>query len=106
MATKTSTERLGELLGTYKIESDVLTSAIKEIKDEQAEARKEQAKELVRKALELQGRMNAAEKQFKQEKARFDKELGKTLNRLNNFAAGKDDVDEDEEGADAGKAAE
>jgi hypothetical protein len=54
-----------------------------------SEMTKTNAKELIRKALELQSRMDAAEHVFLAEKMKFDKELGKTLNELGLLAGGR-----------------
>jgi hypothetical protein len=110
MAVQTpNTARLEEMLKPHREEFDVLKEALKEVSKEDAEKKKDAAKELIRKALELQGRMDTAERTFNSEKKKFDKELGKTLNRLRNMAAGrpldegekKDDDEKEKEGDDA-----
>ncbi len=77
-------------------ELDVLSEAIREVNQEDGEKRKAEVKELVRKALSLQQQMNQAERQFNAEKAKFDKDLGKLLNRLQSFAKGEPDPVEEE----------
>lgn len=81
--------RLEEMLKPHRQEFDVLKEALKEVSKEESEKKKDAAKELVRKALELQQRMDQAERTFNSEKKKFDKELGKTLNRLRNMASGR-----------------
>lgn len=102
MATDNTT-RLNELLKPHREEFDVLREAIKEVSKEESEKKKVAAKDLIRKALELQGRMEQAERTFNAEKKKFDKELGKTLNRLKNMASGRPlDDGEEKEGKDEG----
>lgn len=84
-----NTQRLEELLKPHKQEFDVLKEALKEVSKEDAEKKKDAAKELIRKALTLQSQMDTAERTFNSEKKKFDKELGKTLNRLKNMASGR-----------------
>ena len=45
-----------------------------------------QAKEMIRKALDLKRQMDEAERRFTSQKKKWDKELGKTLKRLANIA--------------------
>ena len=47
------------------------------------------AEEMIRKALELKQQMDDAERQFTSQKKKWDKELGKTLQRLTNIANNK-----------------
>ena len=102
MSVTNNTTRLDELIKPHRREFDVLREALNKVSKEEAEKKKESAKVLIRKALELQSRMEQAERTFNSEKKKFDKELGKTLNRLNNMASGKsiddneDDVNEKE----------
>jgi hypothetical protein len=91
-----NTARLEELLKPHREEFDVLKEALKEVSKEESEKKKVAAKDLIRKALELQDRMNTAERTFNSEKKKFDKELGKTLNRLKNMASGRPLDDEEE----------
>jgi hypothetical protein len=97
-----NTQKLEEMLKPHRIEFDVLREALKEVSKEESDKKKDSAKELIRKALDLQSRMDAAERTFNSEKKKFDKELGKTLNRLRNMAAGRPldegDKDDDKEG--------
>jgi hypothetical protein len=90
MATPTpNTSRLDELLKPHRQEFDVLKAALKEVAEEDSETRKGKAKEMIRKALELKGQMDQAESQFTAQKKKWDKELGKTLQRLTNMANNK-----------------
>lgn len=66
---------------------DVLREALKEVAKEDPECRK--AEEMIRKALDLKRQMDDAERQFTSQKKKWDKELGKTLQRLNNMAQNK-----------------
>jgi hypothetical protein len=84
-----NTQRLEEMLKPHRGEFDVLKEALKDVVKEDAEKKKDAAKELIRKALDLQSRMDSAERTFSSEKKKFDKELGKTLNRLRNMASGR-----------------
>lgn len=87
MATQTpNTSKLDELLKPHQTEFNVLQEALKEVAKEDSEARKGKAKEMIRKALDLKRQMDEAERKFTSEKKKWDKELGKTLNRLNNMA--------------------
>lgn len=93
-----NTARLEEMLKPHRQEFDVLKEALKEVSKEESDKKKDAAKELIRKALELQSRMDTAERTFSSEKKKFDKDLGKTLNRLRNMAAGRplDEGDKDD----------
>ena len=90
MAVKTThTTKLDDLLKPHRDEVDVLKEALKEVTEEQADERKNKAKELIVKCLDLQRQMNTAESQFNSAKKKCDKELGKTLRRLQNMANGR-----------------
>ena len=102
MAVETNnTKRLEDMLKPYKGEFDFLKEAFKEVEKEDGEQRKGAAKDLIRKAKELKGRMDAAEREFTANKKKFDKELGKVLNRLQNMANGRP-LDEGEQKDDEG----
>jgi hypothetical protein len=88
--------RLDEILKPHTLEFDVLKEALAEVSKEDAEKKKLAAKELIRKAMELKNRMDQARNAFNKEQTRFDKELGKLLNRIKNMAVGQP-ADEDEE---------
>lgn len=97
-----NTKKLDDLLKPHRGEYDFLKEAFKEVEKEDGEKRKESAKELIRKAKELKGRMDQAERDFNSQKKKFDKELGKTINRLQNMANGRplDEGTEEEGGSD------
>lgn len=88
MATQ-NTSKLEELLKPHQEEFNVLQEALKEVAKEDTETRKGKAKEMIRKAVELNRQMEEAERTFNSQKKKFDKELGKTLQRLNNMANNK-----------------
>lgn len=97
--TTENTKKLEELLKPHRTEFDVLTEALKEVTKEEADKKKDVAKDLLRKALSLQSQMDTSERTFLSEKKKFDKELGKIINRLRNMAAGRplDDGENNEE---------
>src|SRR5438270_13727243 len=92
-----NTQRLEEMLKPHRQEFDVLHEALKEVSKEESDKKKDAAKDLIRKALDLQNRMETAKRTFESETKKFDKDLGKVLNRLRNMAAGRplDDGDKD-----------
>jgi uncharacterized membrane protein (UPF0182 family) len=94
----TNTERLDDLFKPHAQKVDILKEALREVSEEQAEKKKAAAKELVVKALDLKKQMDDAEKQFNAQKKKWDKELGKVINRLQNMAQGKplDDGEKDD----------
>ena len=84
-----NTSRLDELFKDSKVEFNVLQEALAEVSREDMEARKGKAKELIRTAMNLKSQMGEAKKKFESETKKFDKELGKVLNRLQNMASGR-----------------
>lgn len=94
-----NTKKLDEMLKPHTTSFDFLAEAFKEVAKEDGEKRKVAAKELIRKALGLKGQMDQAKKDFDSASKKFDKELGKIVNRLSNMAAGRpiDDNEEKEE---------
>lgn len=92
-----NTQKLEALFSPHRVDIDVLKEAFAEVAKEDSEKRKIEAKDLIRKARELQNRMNVAERQFNSDKKKFDKELGKIINKLTNMAAGRQVDDEEEE---------
>lgn len=89
MTQTNNTGRLDEMLKPHHEEFDVLKEALKEVAKEDGETRKGKAKEMIRKAMDLKRQMDEAEKQFNGQKKKWDKELGKTLQRLQNMANNK-----------------
>ena len=84
-----NTGRLDEMLKPHEKKLDVLKEALDEVSQERAEKRKDAAKELIRKALDLKEQMNKAKQQFDGQAKKWDKELGKVMNRLQNMANGR-----------------
>ena len=84
-----NTDKLNDLFKPHEQAVDVLKEALQEVSEERAEKKKESAKELIRKALDLKKQMDTAESQFTSQKKKWDKELGKVMNRINNMAAGR-----------------
>ena len=95
-----NTTALEKLFEPHKADMDVLKEALKEVTQEENEKKKGSAKELVRKCMELKGRMDQAEREFTSNNQKWDKELGKTIKRLQNMASGRpvnDGVEEDKD---------
>jgi negative regulator of genetic competence, sporulation and motility len=90
MADKVSpTERLVGLAGDDvlkrpKVTEEIFKEVMSEIRKERSDKAKAKARELIVKALDLQEQMEKAEKEFRSQKAKFEKELGKILNQLEN----------------------
>ena len=84
-----NTKALEELFAPHKQDMDVLKEALKEVTEEDNEKKKGSAKELIRKCMDLQSRMDQAERTFNSEKKKWDKELGKTIKRLKNMVGGR-----------------
>ena len=59
-----------------------IASALEELQAEQVKANKDRAKEILKKAMDLRVKMEAAKRQFEAEYMKFDKELGKILSQL------------------------
>lgn len=81
-----NTGKLDAMLKEHAADFNVLQEALKEVAKEQGEERKKKAKEQIVKALDLKRQMDEAERNFNSSKKKWDKELGKTLARLNNMA--------------------
>jgi len=97
-------ERLVSVLGFDPAKSggdgSIIQEALKEIKDEEAKAKKAKAKEQLLKAAELRKKMVEAKKQFDGQMKKFDKELGKVLNQIEATARGQCACDCKEGGTD------
>ncbi len=91
--------RLDTLFEPHEQKLNILAEALEEISKERAEKRKEAAKELIRKALDLKEQKDKAKKEFLAKDKKWEKELGKVMSRLERMAQGKplDDDDDDEE---------
>jgi hypothetical protein len=66
----------------------VFSDALKELQEEQDEAVKGQAKELLSAAIGLRKKMNEKVRTVNSEMKKFDKELGKLLNKIEAFSKG------------------
>lgn len=101
------TARLSKLAGfdvakKPKVTDDIMKEVMGEIQEQREEKAKEKARGLITKALELHEEMVKAESEFKRQKAKFEKELGKVLNQLENDlrqASGQAPVEEEPEEA-------
>lgn len=87
-------DQLSKTLGfdvtkTNRITSDALTQAAAELAEENLAKAKDKAKELLVKAQDLVGKMNEAEKKFRQEHGKAGKELAKLMGQINNVSQGK-----------------
>ena len=92
-----NTKRLEELLKPHRTEFNILKEALGEVAKEENEKKKDAAKGLLRQALDLQKQMDDAERQFSGSKKKFDKELGKVINKLAAMAQGKSAEEADRE---------
>jgi enamine deaminase RidA (YjgF/YER057c/UK114 family) len=73
-----------------KVTNQVLGEALKEIQEEQAKEAKANAKTLLTQAMELAKKRETAKKAFLDQDRKFDKELGKFMNKLNAYINGKE----------------
>ena len=88
-------ERLTDLLKfdpikRHPITQEVFADVLKEITEERLKTVRVQAKETLQKAMELRQQMNKAEKDFKGQQQKFEKELGKLLNQVQSMLSGKE----------------
>lgn len=95
--------RLDKMFEPHEQKLDILKEALSEVSEERAGKRKDAAKELIRKALDLKEQKDKAKKEFLAKDRKWEKELGKVMGRLENMAQGKplDSGEDDEEGDDA-----
>jgi hypothetical protein len=92
--------RLDKMFEPHEQKLDVLKEALKEVSEERAGKRKDAAKELIRKALDLKEQKDKAKSEFLSKDRKWEKELGKVMGRLENMAQGKplnDGVEDDDE---------
>lgn len=86
-------ERLARLIGfdpaKQNVDGGVLADAIKEINEERGEKLKEEAKKLLIEAIGLRQEIKKAENAFAGEIGKFNKGLGKILNRIESMSSGK-----------------
>ena len=85
-------ERLTKILGYDPAKqhggAGVFTEALKELQEESDKQVKEQAKGLLAKAIDLRRKMNERVRTVNSEVKKFDKELGKLLNKIEAFSKG------------------
>lgn len=103
---KTSSDKLIEMLGADPakddLSKDVLTEALQELKAERAEEAKKKAKEQLAKAIDLHNQHDKARKEFEGKSNKFQKDLGKIINKLYAMVQGHNPpAEEPEEGGDA-----
>jgi len=98
-AKTTNSQKLDDLLGKGLPPevSDIVGQAIKEVNDEQSAKKLEACKELLRSAIELEDQKKSAERRFQSEIKKFDKQLGKLINRIKGMMSGKTPEQMDEE---------
>lgn len=82
-----NTDRLEKLLGfdaakPQSITEGILKEVVGELEEQRVEEAKAAAKEQVSKAIELRRKMHKAKREFDSQFAKFEKELGKMMNRL------------------------
>ena len=81
---------------------EIFAEVVADIHKERAERAKVAAREQLLKAFELREKMSKVEREFLSQKAKFDKELGKMLNRLEASLQGRPPpTDEPEAGGEA-----
>ena len=98
-------ERLSSMVGFDpakhpQVTDDVFKKVMKDIKEERAEKAAEKAKGLLEQAFALSGQMAKAASDFKRQEKKFDKELGKLINRLESELKGGPPPVEEEAEAD------
>lgn len=74
--------------------ADLMSEVMRDIKQERANKAREQATKTLREAIDLHDKFMAAEQQFLQQKAKFNKELGKLVSSLNKAANNTGDAAE------------
>lgn len=77
--------------------AELFAEVAKELNEERTKKAKERAKELLTKAIDLRTQRDNAEKQFRAQVAKFDKELGKLMKQIESLAAGKEPEPEGED---------
>lgn len=87
-------EKLQKLLGfdpdkRNNITQDALSEAVKEINEERIKEVKVRAKELLVKAMQLREQKVKLDREYNQQSAKFDKELGKILKQIEGALSGK-----------------
>lgn len=97
-----NTERLEKLCGfdpakPLNANGSLLAEVIKELREEREEKAKVSAKEQLGKAVGLREKMIKVKREFESQTSKFDKELGKLLNRLEAGLRGEAPPTEDTE---------
>lgn len=87
-----------------RVTEDLLKEALEEVTEERRAEAKKRFKELFTKAAELRKKMVQAEREFNSQKKKFEKELGKLMNRLENEVNGITGSDAADEEAEADQA--
>lgn len=83
------------------VTQEIFKEVLSEVTDERRKAAKGQVKELLTKAMDLHSQAAVAEKKFNQEKAKFEKELGKLINQIQSLIAGKEPEETTDQPAEA-----
>jgi hypothetical protein len=97
-----STERLKTLVGfdpaqRPKVTDDIFKEVMQDINEERAAIAKDKARTLLTQAFELREQMVKARSDFERQEKKFEKELGKILNRLESELRGSPPAEEAEE---------
>ena len=83
-----NTKQLEAMVGKGEYGAELLRQALDEVSQEDIAKKKSAVKELIRQAVDLSSKMSAVEKSFLAEKAKYDKQLGGLLKKINNFSIG------------------
>lgn len=97
-----NSEKLADLLKfdaakRHPLTNELFGEVVKEITEERVKASKVQAKEALTKAMDLRAQMHKAQKDFSNQQAKFEKELGKILNQVQGMLSGKEADEEKDE---------
>ena len=92
--------RLEDLIGfdaskPSNLTNDLFQEVLSDIKKERFDTAKKAAREQLVKAVELREKMVKIEREFNGQKAKFEKELGKLLSRLESSLGGREPAPED-----------
>lgn len=89
--------KLNALLQPHRKELDAMSQALQEVAAEEAQLKVGKIKELIRKAQEIKQAADALDKQYKSQRKKFEKELGKVMSSLERFARNEPEPEEGEE---------
>jgi hypothetical protein len=97
-------ERLEKLVGydprkKLSASEELFKEVVADIRKEEEEKAKKEAREQLTKAIELSRKMAGLRKEFEAQEAKFNKELGKLLNRIENNLGGPVTEAEETEGS-------